>query len=38
MAGFEQALLKVFRKQLEVNARRLKVGPTRSTRTTSSPG
>jgi DNA gyrase subunit B len=26
MAGFEQALLKVFRKQLEVNARRLKVG------------
>ena len=27
MAGFDQALLKVFRKQLEVNARRLKVGP-----------
>ena len=26
MAGFEQALLKVFRKQLELNARRLKVG------------
>jgi DNA gyrase subunit B len=26
IAGFEQALLKVFRKQLEVNARRLKVG------------
>ncbi|HEX8973164.1 DNA topoisomerase IV subunit B [Oryzihumus sp.] len=26
MAGFEQALMKVFRKQLEVNARRLKVG------------
>lgn len=26
LAGFEQALLKVFRKQLEVNARRLKVG------------
>ena len=26
MAGFEQSLLKVFRKQLEVNARRLKVG------------
>jgi len=26
MAGFEQAMLKVFRKQLEVNARRLKVG------------
>src|SRR5690606_22919373 len=26
VAGFEQALLKVFRKQLEVNARRLKVG------------
>jgi DNA gyrase subunit B len=26
MAGFEQALLKVFRKQLEVNSRRLKVG------------
>ena len=25
-AGFEQALLKVFRKQLELNARRLKVG------------
>ena len=25
-AGFEQALLKVFRRQLEVNARRLKVG------------
>ena len=25
-AGFEQALVKVFRKQLEVNARRLKVG------------
>ncbi|HET7303051.1 MAG TPA: DNA topoisomerase IV subunit B, partial [Segeticoccus sp.] len=25
-AGFEQALLKVFRKQLEVNSRRLKVG------------
>jgi DNA gyrase subunit B len=26
MAGFDQALLKVFRKQLELNARRLKVG------------
>jgi DNA gyrase subunit B len=26
VAGFEQALLKVFRQQLEVNARRLKVG------------
>ena len=26
IAGFDQALLKVFRKQLEVNARRLKVG------------
>src|SRR5450631_1175038 len=26
MAGFEQAMLKVFRKQLDVNARRLKVG------------
>jgi DNA gyrase subunit B len=26
MAGFEQSLLKVFRRQLEVNARRLKVG------------
>jgi DNA gyrase subunit B len=26
MAGFEQAMLKVFRRQLEVNARRLKVG------------
>ena len=26
VAGFEQALLKVFRRQLEVNARRLKVG------------
>ena len=26
IAGFEQALLKVFRKQLEVNSRRLKVG------------
>ncbi|HWC20758.1 MAG TPA: DNA topoisomerase IV subunit B [Flexivirga sp.] len=26
VAGFEQALLKVFRKQLETNARRLKVG------------
>jgi len=26
MTGFEQSLLKVFRKQLEVNARRLKVG------------
>ncbi|MHA7126857.1 DNA gyrase/topoisomerase IV subunit B [Janibacter indicus] len=26
VAGFEQALLKVFRKQLEVNARKLKVG------------
>ncbi|MBB2892280.1 DNA gyrase subunit B [Flexivirga oryzae] len=26
VAGFEQALLKVFRKQLEANARRLKVG------------
>jgi DNA gyrase subunit B len=26
VAGFEQALLKVFRKQLEVNSRRLKVG------------
>ncbi|NUO34643.1 MAG: type IIA DNA topoisomerase subunit B [Dermatophilaceae bacterium] len=26
VAGFEQSLLKVFRKQLEVNARRLKVG------------
>ena len=26
LAGFEQALLKVFRKQLEVNSRRLKVG------------
>ncbi|GAA1179628.1 DNA topoisomerase IV subunit B [Ornithinimicrobium humiphilum] len=26
VAGFEQALLKVFRKQLELNARRLKVG------------
>ncbi len=26
MAGFEQALLKVFRKQLELNSRRLKVG------------
>ncbi|HET7278184.1 MAG TPA: DNA topoisomerase IV subunit B [Dermatophilaceae bacterium] len=26
MAGFDQALLKVFRRQLEVNARRLKVG------------
>lgn len=26
LAGFDQALLKVFRKQLEVNARRLKVG------------
>ncbi|MFW5470094.1 DNA gyrase/topoisomerase IV subunit B [Knoellia sp. CPCC 206435] len=26
MAGFEQALLKVFRRQLELNARRLKVG------------
>ncbi|MDQ1535973.1 MAG: gyrase subunit [Actinomycetota bacterium] len=26
MAGFEQSMLKVFRKQLEVNARRLKVG------------
>ncbi|CCH77083.1 DNA gyrase subunit B [Nostocoides japonicum T1-X7] len=26
IAGFEQALLKVFRKQLELNARRLKVG------------
>ena len=26
VVGFEQALLKVFRKQLEVNARRLKVG------------
>src|SRR5690606_36312040 len=26
VAGFDQALLKVFRKQLEVNARRLKVG------------
>jgi DNA gyrase subunit B len=26
VAGFEQALLKVFRKQFEVNARRLKVG------------
>ena len=26
MAGFEQALLKMFRKQLELNARRLKVG------------
>ena len=26
LAGFEQALLKVFRKQLETNARRLKVG------------
>jgi len=26
LAGFEQALLKVFRKQLEVNARRLKIG------------
>ncbi|MCH8612635.1 DNA gyrase/topoisomerase IV subunit B [Arsenicicoccus dermatophilus] len=26
VSGFEQALLKVFRKQLEVNARRLKVG------------
>ncbi len=27
VAGFDQALLKVFRKQLEVNGRRLKVGP-----------
>ncbi len=27
LAGFEQALLKVFRKQLETNARTLKVGP-----------
>ena len=26
MSGFEQSMLKVFRKQLEVNARRLKVG------------
>jgi DNA gyrase subunit B len=26
MTGFEQSLLKVFRKQLEINARRLKVG------------
>jgi DNA gyrase subunit B len=26
LAGFEQAMLKVFRKQLEVNSRRLKVG------------
>ena len=26
MAGFEQSLLKVFRRQLEINARRLKVG------------
>src|SRR6185503_12416684 len=26
LAGFEQSLLKVFRRQLEVNARRLKVG------------
>jgi DNA gyrase subunit B len=26
LAGFEQALLKVFRKQVEVNARRLKAG------------
>jgi len=26
MSGFEQSILKVFRKQLEVNARRLKVG------------
>jgi DNA gyrase subunit B len=26
LAGFEQALLKVFRRQLEINARRLKVG------------
>ncbi len=26
MAGFEQSMLKVFRKQLEINARRLKVG------------
>src|SRR5690606_728293 len=26
VAGFDQALMKVFRKQLEVNARRLKVG------------
>jgi DNA gyrase subunit B len=26
MAGFEQSMLKVFRKQLEVNSRRLKVG------------
>jgi len=29
MTGFEQALLKVFRKQLEVNGRRLKVGSDR---------
>ena len=27
MMGFEQSLLKVFRRQLEINARRLKVGP-----------
>ena len=26
VAGFEQSLLKVFRRQLELNARRLKVG------------
>src|SRR5699024_3403440 len=26
VAGFEQALMKVFRKQLEVNSRKLKVG------------
>ena len=37
IAGFEQALLKVLPPPAEVNARRLKVGTTRSTRTTSSP-